>query len=670
MNLPAALLAAAAVLALVAAIGALVLPERARVVFTGCTTAVMGCAVAAVGVAALSGRSVDVAWNQILPLAGVQLHLDPLGGWFLTTTGIVLVLCAIYGIGYSEHAVASRTFQATFPLFGFSMVVVLVASSITTFLFAWELMALSSLLLVLVEHRNGPEVQRAGTWYAVMTHFGFIAVLIAFCILSTHAHGESFAALQTGASHLSEAWRSVVFVLAVVGFGSKAGMVPLHVWLPRAHPEAPSHVSALMSGAMVKVGIYGLIRVGIVLLGPGPRWWGMTLLGLGAASALFGILHALVETDLKVLLAYSTTENIGLILIGIGASLMLTSDGHPALGAALMAAALLHVLNHAVFKALLFLGAGSAIKASGTRNLDEMGGLLRRMPATGACFAVGALAIIGLPPLNGFVSEWLLLQGLVHAGVSGSTAITIAMPLAVAAVALTTGLAAATFVKALGTGFLALPRSRDADVARETRPTMVVAMTAAAAACVVLGLLPAFVAVGVSHAVTITVAGQRSTLSVGNGFVQLAAIRGAISPTLLALVLLGAVVGLLALWRATGAALTRRRAENWACGRSLQTARMEYTATSFAEPLQRVFDDVLRPSLDVDVTHATESRWYLESVRYRSRVRDSVEQYLFVPAFALVRRIGESARALHNGSVRRYLAYGFVALCVVLIAAR
>jgi hydrogenase-4 component B len=244
------------------------------------------------------------------------------------------------------------------------------------------------------------------------------------------------------------------------------------------------------------------------------------------------------------------------------------------------------------------------------------------------------------------------------------------MPLAVAAVALTAGLAAATFVKALGTGFLALPRSRAADLAHDTSPTMIAAMGLAAAACVVLGLLPTIVAVGVSRAVTVTAAGQRSSLSVGRSFVQLGAIRGAISPALLAFVLLGAVVGLLALWRATGAALTRRRAENWACGRTLQTARMEYTATSFAEPLQRVFDDVLRPDLDVDVSHTTESRWYVESIRYRSQVRDSVERYAFVPAIAFVRRLGKSARALHNGSVHRYLAFGFVALCVVLVAAR
>lgn len=664
------LLAAAAVLAAVASVGALVLRERARVVFAGGTTALMGCAVTAVGVAALAGHDIDVAWRQILPLAGFHLHVDALGGWFIATTGIVVVVCAIYGIGYAEHAVASRTFQALFPLFGFSMVIVLAASSITTFLFMWELMALASLLLVVVEHRHSANARSAGTWYAVMTHLGFVAVLIAFCILGAHAHSELFGAMQARASHLSATWRSVVFVLAVIGFGSKAGMVPFHVWLPRAHPEAPSHVSALMSGVMVTMGIYGLLRVGVVLLGPGPRWWGLTVLGLGAASALFGILHALVETDLKVLLAYSTTENMGLILIGIGASLALTSDGRPALGAALMAAALLHVLNHAVFKSLLFLGAGSAAKATGTRDLDEMGGLLRGMPATGACFALGALAIIGLPPLNGFVSEWLLFQGLVHAGVAGSTAITIAMPLAVAAVALTAGLVAATFVKALGTGFLALPRSPSASLARESSLTMTAAMGLAAGACVVLGVLPAFVAVGVSHAVAITTVDQRVSLSVGHGFVQLAAIRGAISPALLALGLLGAVVALLALWRVTGAAVARRRAENWGCGRTLQTARMEYTATSFAEPLQRVFADVLRPDLDVDVTHTTESRWYVESVRYRSQVRDSIERYVFVPAIALVRRVGESARGLHNGSVHRYLAYGFVALCVVLVTVR
>jgi NADH:ubiquinone oxidoreductase subunit 5 (subunit L)/multisubunit Na+/H+ antiporter MnhA subunit len=283
---------------------------------------------------------------------------------------------------------------------------------------------------------------------------------------------------------------------------------------------------------------------------------------------------------------------------------------------------------------------------------------------------IGALAIIGLPPLNGFVSEWLLFQGLVHSGATGSGATAIAMPLAVAAVALAAGLAAATFVKALGTGFLALPRSVPAEAAGETHRTMTGAMVAGAAVCVVLGVLPAFVAVGVSRAVAVIAPAYASSLSVQHSFVQLGAIRGAVSPALLVLALLGGVVGLLALWRATGATRVRRGAENWGCGRTLQTARMEYTATSFAEPLQRVFDDVLRPDHDVDVSHATESRWYVQSARYRLEMRDSIERFVFVPVIALGRWVGESARALHNGSVHRYLAYGFVALCVVLVLAR
>jgi len=530
-------------------------------------------------------------------------------------------------------------------------------------------LAMASLVLVAAEHHDRPSVASATVWYGIMTHLGFVAILIALMLAATSVGGESFAVLRTGASELSSGRASTIFILAAVGFGSKAGLVPLHVWLPRAHPEAPSHVSALMSGAMVNLGVYGIVRLAFDLLGEGPRWWGLVLLGFGGASALFGILHALVASDLKVLLAYSTTENVGLMFVGVGAALVLAAEHEPVLAAVALAAALLHVLNHALFKGLLFLAAGSVVRATGTRDLDQLGGLTRRLPATAALFTVGSLAIAGLPPLNGFVSEWALLQALVRAGGRDAAVLGLTMPVAVGVVALTAGLAAATFVKAVGTGMLALPRSSAAGSAVESPAPMAVGMALLASGCVVLGLLPWLVASALGRA-------ARAAGAAGDPFgegvaqLRLAGGNGVMSPILIAVALMLGIVVVIVAVRALGVARARRRVENWGCGRVLQTARMEYTATSFAEPLQRVFDDVLHPEHDVDVTHAAESRWYVEGVRYRTSIVDAVDRRAYQPLIRLAEAWGDRARALQNGSVHRYLAYGFGALIVVLVAAR
>ena len=458
--------------------------------------------------------------------------------------------------------------------------------------------------------------------------------------------------------------RSFVFVFAVVGFGSKAGIVPLHVWLPRAHPEAPSHVSALMSGVMVTLGVYGIMRVGLDLLGGGPRWWGLVLLALGAVSALFGILHALVASDLKVLLAYSTTENMGLILIGVGAAMLFAAQRPgarrcPARGGTAAGAQPRAVQGTAL------LGCRFGVRATGTRDLDELGGLMRRLPVTGALFGVGALAIVALPPLNGFVSEWMLFQGLVAGRESCRLRRSVTMPLAVGVVALTAGLAAATFVKAFGTGF-----SHSHDHRRRLRrgsrrgrcspgwasSRRAAALGVAPAGCTQLGRAVRATGTGVTG----WARAWRISTSPGGA---------ASCPRRSSRSLLAGVVAVLAAMRLS-VARARRRAENWGCGRVLQTPRMEYTASSFAEPLQRVFDDVLQPDHDIDVTHADESRWYVDALRLRAGVRDGIDGHVYRPVLRAPRAWGERARAVQNGSVHRYLAYGFVALLVVLVVAR
>jgi formate hydrogenlyase subunit 3/multisubunit Na+/H+ antiporter MnhD subunit len=423
-----------------------------------------------------------------------------------------------------------------------------------------------------------------------------------------------------------------------------------------------------MSGAMVKLGVYGIVRVVWDLLGGGPVWWGTVVLGIGAVSALFGILHALVAGDLKRLLAYSTSENVGLILVGVGAAGMYAASGNPVLAGLAMTAALFHVINHAAFKGLLFLGAGGVLTATGTRDLDEMGGLLRRMPVTGAAFAVGSLAIAALPPFNGFVSEWLLLKSLVQ-GLSGSNvAIAITMPLAVGAVALTGGLAAATFVKAFGTGFLAQPRTAHAAGAVEVRRTMRGGMLALVAVCVALGLAPSLVVRTLTKSLgALGGLSAESAVASSGSVLRAAGLPGSLSPMILGFSLIILVLLIPAVLRLVGVRSERRVAENWGCGRAVQTPRMEYTATSFAQPLLRVFDDIYQPESDLSMSHAMESHYFVEAVQYRLGIVDTFERHIYQPMIRWARRWGEVARWVQAGSIHQYLLYSFVTLIIVLV---
>ncbi|MGD9705258.1 MAG: proton-conducting transporter membrane subunit [Acidimicrobiia bacterium] len=672
MTIVGAGLLAASVAAGLGMIAAVLVPRDARAMWVCICTALSAAAGGTAGIAVLTGSDTFTATIPgLLPLAGVRLEFDALSAVFVVATALVAIPASIYGIGYASHGPSGRTVQAAYPMFVWSLLMVPAAGSASTLLVLWELMALSSLVLLLAEHHRNWAVRSAAQWYAAMTHLSLVAILLGLLLLADHAGGDSFAAMRAGADQVGPVAGSIVFLLVLLGFGTKAGVVPVHVWLPRAHPEAPSHVSAIMSGAMVKLGIYGVLRVGWDLLGGGPRWWGGVVLVVGAASAMFGILHALVSTDLKRLLAYSTTENVGLILIGIGAAGLFASSGNRTLASVALAAALLHVVNHAAFKGLLFLGAGSVLTATGTRDLDRLGGLARRMPVTGVTFAVGALSIAALPPLNGFVSEWLLLQSLVHSLPSETAAVAVAMPLAVAVVALTGGLAAATFVKAFGSAFLAMPRTEEADGAHESPRTMQIGLVLLAAACAALGLAPTLFVRPLERAVgAVGALADGSPLRTRGAHLELAGISAGLSPLLLATALLVVLVATLAVVRRGRTTRSVHGVETWGCGRSVQTARMEYTATSFAEPLQRVFDDVVHPDVDVLVDHRTESRYYVEAIRYRQQTRDAFEHWIYRPLLRLVRWWGDSARKVQNGSIHRYLAFALVTLLVVLLVSR
>ncbi|WP_062894559.1 proton-conducting transporter transmembrane domain-containing protein, partial [Mycobacterium avium] len=528
----------------------------------GLTSSGLGIGGAVCGIAAVFGvrQTVHVGW--LLPLSGLQLDLDPVGGFFMALIGGVAVPVGFYSIGYARREHLGRVSLAMLPLFVAAMMLVPAAGSVTTFLLAWELMATASLVLVLAQHTR-PEVRSAGLFYAVMTQLGFVAILIGLMVLSAAGGADRFADL----TRVSDGARTVVFVLTMAGFGSKAGLVPLHAWLPRAHPEAPSPVSALMSAAMVNLGVYGIVRFDLQLLGPGPRWWAITLLVVGGVSAVYGVLQASVATDLKRLLAYSTTENMGLITLALGAATLLADSGAHSAATIAMAAALLHLIGHAAFKSLGFLAAGSVLAATGLRDLDLLGGLARRMPATTALFGVAALGASGLPLGAGFVSEWLLVQSLIHAAPQHNTVVALAAPLAVGAVALTTGLGVAAMVKAFGIGFLARPRSQPAADAREVPAVMVAGMALAATGCVVVAVAPLVVGSMLGRVLTELPASRAVAFTDFGAVLRLPGLHGSIAPGAIAAALAAAVLAAvgLACWR------SRRRSDPvtlplWACG--------------------------------------------------------------------------------------------------------
>ena len=624
-------------------------------------------------IALLSGQSLTVGLPRLLPLTGFALRLDGLGAFFLVVIGLVGMATALYGFGYSavyEGRYSLRMMGAMLNVLLLSLSLQVLADNALTFLIAWEGMSLSAYWLILTEH-DQPGTVRAGVWYIAMTHAGFAALVAMFLLMSGGDLTTSFATMRTNARTLAPLARDAVFLLALFGFGLKAGIVPLHVWLPMAHPVAPSHVSALMSGVVIKMGIYGLVRVTLDLLGGGPAWWGGVVLSLGAVSALLGVLYALMEHDLKRLLAYHSVENIGIILIGVGAGLVFHSYGLMTLAALGFIGGLYHTINHASFKGLLFLGAGSVLHATHTRNMEEMGGLIKRMPWTALFFLIGSAAISALPPLNGFASEWLVFQSLLGGFNIPVPEVAMLMPVAVGMLALTSGLAAACFVKAFGITFLALPRSPEAEHAHEAPLSMRMGMAILALACVALGLMP-FAVVPVLGRVLAGLGGLPDTRSAFTFtvFLQMPDSFGTMSPTLAALglfVILGLVP--LAMW------LLRvnrrlRMGDSWGCGRVGQTPRMEYTATAFAEPLRRVFAELYRPSRELTIDFHPESKYFVQSIKYRSDITPWFERTVYDPFLWLMRFVAGQVRRLQSGSLHLYLVYVTVVLVILLLAAR
>jgi len=496
-----------------------------------------------------------------------------------------------------------------------------------------------------------------------MSHVGTGLLFAGFLALASLSGSASFSAMLSGGL-AQEPVRSCLFALFFLGFGVKAGIIPIHIWLPEAHPAAPTNISALMSGVLIKTGIYGIVRVCAFGLGVPRVSWGVLVLAVGGVSAVLGVLYALMQHDLKRLLAYHSIENIGIILLGLGTGMIALAYGHADIAGIGIAASLYHVLNHAVFKGLLFLGAGDVVLATGTRQIERFGGLLRRMPWTGVLFLVGAMAISGLPPLNGFASEWLTFQGFLY-GFRGSTEplVLFLFPVGGALLALVTALAAACFVKAFGITFLALPRSEEAERAHEVVPVMLIPQVWLAALCVLLGVFPGAVLRVLAIVIgSFPVMAGQAPVTQGN----MRMISGGGTFDLVVPVALGAILAVVVLAASalTAPARRARRVPTWGCGGEL-TPRTEYTATAFSKPLMMIFRAVYRPTRQVDALGEA-SPYFTQEVRYHAEIEPTFERYVYGPLVRAVLKIADGMKVLQAGSLHAYLAY-VIALVVWLV---
>jgi hydrogenase-4 component B len=565
------------------------------------------------------------------------LGIDALSAWFLLIVFGVGAAVALYGVSYLGRDDPARSARSHLLLsfLLISLALVVTAAAALPFLMAWELMAIWAYLLIVYESEK-PDIRQAGLLYLIVTHAATLALFALFALWGARASDLTFDALAAAGPSLP-GQGAAVLTLALFAFGLKAGIVPLHFWLPEAHAAAPSHVSAVFSGVMIKTGIYGLLRV-LLLLGGAPAWWGWTVLCLGVASSVLGVLWALTQHDLKRLLAYHSVENIGIILLGVGAGALGTAYHQPVVAVLGFAGATLHTLNHALFKSLLFLGAGAVVHATGTRDIERLGGLAKRMPLTWAAFLAGSVAIVGLPPLNGFVSEWVTYQALLTGGVlEGPIRL---QALAVAGLAVVGALALACFAKVCGIVFLGAPRMPEAWSATEAERGMLVPLFLLVLACAFVGLVPA-VAVGTSVRIGAAVAAI-GVAEAGATPRHLVVAAQAAGWTSAALVLL---VALLALGRSRLRAQRRPRQPTWRCGFAYSEPRMQYTASSFAAPLIAAY----QPLAGVRVERSASA--------FRSHPTDLVLDGGVRPLWHGLKWTAERLRPIQQGRLPLYLVY-------------
>jgi hydrogenase-4 component B len=598
-----------------------------------------------------------------LPGLGSHFRIDALAAFFLIVVNFGAATASLYALGYGRHESAPLRVLPFFPAFLAGMNLVVLADDAFAFLLSWEFMSLASWAIVVAHHDEAANT-RAGYTYLVMASFGTLALLLAFGLLAGSGGLYGFAAIRTAAH--GPTVTGLAFVLALLGAGSKAGLVPLHVWLPLAHPAAPSHVSALLSGVMTKVGVYGFIRIVFDLIGAPTSWSSMIVLALAGVTSALGVLYALMQHDLKRLLAYHTVENIGIIFIGLGLALAFKANGMPWAAALALTAGLFHVLNHSVFKSLLFFGAGAVLTATHERDMERLGGLIHRMPATALAFLIGCAAISALPPLNGFVSEWLTFQAILVSPQVAQWGLKFLIPAVGALLALSAALAATCFVKAFGVTFLGRPRTAAAEHATEVDRFSLAAMFVMAALCLVTGVLPGFV-IDLLAPVVQSLVGARLPVQVSEPWLSIVPIAESRSSYNGAIILLFFVAAgvLTATFIHRFATRATRRSAIWDCGYPVVSPATQYTSSSFAMPIRRVFGTtVFQVRETVDMPRPGETR----AARFHVKVFDPAWRMAYGP---LVRSVWTAAARL-NGlqflTIRQYLTLTVSTLILLLLA--
>jgi hydrogenase-4 component B len=637
-------------------------PAGMRVVYA--TTAIVCAALASCALAVLtmpSHGAVLVTLPIGLPLSTTVLGLDALSAAFAVIINAVCAVVSVYAIGYGARGVEPLRVVPFYPAFIAAMNVVLLAQDAFSFLVGWEVMSLASWALVVSEDRSAAN-RRAGIVYIIMASGGALTLLLGFGVLAGTQSGYTFEAMRTAASTRT-GW--AVVLLALIGAGSKAGLVPLHAWLPLAHPAAPSHASALMSGVMTKVAVYGFTRIAFDLAGPPAWWWSVPVLIIAGITALMGVLYALMEHDLKRLLAYHTVENIGIIFVGLGLALAFQANGMKAAAALALVASVFHVANHSLFKSLLFLGSGAVQSATGERDMERLGGLIGKMPLTAATFLVGCVAISALPPFNGFVSEWLTFQAILLSPQLPQWIPRLLVPAVGATLACSAALAAACFVKAFGVTFLGRARSAVTDRAQDPGPWSTGAMAVLAILCLLAGVLPGYVIDGLS-AVTDLLLGSRLSPQGDQPWLRIAPIdpaRGAYDG-LLVFAMIAAAAGATALIARRISSHATRRAPAWDCGFPQSSPSTQYTAGSFAQPIRRVFGTIVfRAREQVSMPRPGDTA----AAKLEVNLRDTMWAAFYQPVIQCVSVVTEQLTKFQYLTIRKYLMIVFGALIALLI---
>jgi hydrogenase-4 component B len=615
------------------------------------------------------GKIVLETFKSAIPFITVNITIDKLSAFFVLALSVLVLSVSMYSIGYVSHYYGKRNvglFNFLYSTFILSMILVMTAGNTVFFFIVWEAMSLISYFLVVFESEK-EENQRAGTLYIIMTHVGTAFLLIAFMIMFSYT--KSFDMFGSSAA-IPVFAKNIMFVLFLIGFGTKAGVIPVHIWLPYAHPAASSNVSALMSGIMIKTAIYGMIRFMLVYLNIQQTWWGILILGIGVISAVLGVAYALMEHNIKRLLAFHSIENIGIILIGLGVSFIAFAQKNEPLGALALMASLFHTFNHTLFKGGLFLGAGSIQYSTHTMDIEELGGLIKKMPVTALLMLSFSLAISAIVPFNGFASEWLTYQSLFANIQPGQAGINIASILSVAALGLSGALAVACFVKLFGISFLGIPRSKHASHAKEVPLTMNIGMGILAMLCLAAGIFPMLFIKVIDN--VIMSMGTKSIMENLQGglliaYYPLSVSGNSISPIEVLTIIISVILGSLFVIRIIGGKYAERKYGTWDGGYEALNSRMQYSATGFSKPLRIVLKILYRPGREIEVEEGA-SPYFPTSIKYKVSTEPIFEKYLYVPILNITKKFSRRIKfSVQTGNVHRYLLYIFLAVLALML---